>query len=55
MTPFALLSVLLLVEEPVGDVERTRVGNDGLDRFNFFFGQFTSAALQELMTGEFFC
>ena len=43
LAPLALLAVLLGVEEPVGDVELTGVGDDGLDGLNLILGQLTSA------------
>jgi hypothetical protein len=38
--------VLLSVQEPSGDVECLRVGNDGLDVLNLILGQFTGAGIR---------
>jgi len=46
LSPFALFAVLLTVEEPVGDVELTRVGDDGLDGLNLVFVQLTGTLVQ---------
>jgi len=40
---FALLAILLSVEEPVGDVELAGVLNHGLDGFNLLLGQLTGS------------
>lgn len=43
LAPLAGLAVLLRVEEPVGDVELTGVGDDGLDGLDLILSQLTGA------------
>ena len=43
---FAVLDVFLSIQKPVGYFVLTRIGDDGHDTVNFFFGQFTGALVR---------